>query len=143
MLRFWKKRLLTLFIEWLKNKHKLIRKIDKEYQRCLEKRKGRWVFVELGETATSEEKSKVGLAGYRNWRKARVTAGTRYLEAGSEAIERASRASWWNWEDGSRPFHWRWPEEYQERIRDGIEVHFQHDPPTIALLKETQRILNI
>jgi len=29
---------------------------------------------------------------------------------------------------GSRPFHWRWPEEYQLIIRDGLRPWF-HKPP--------------
>jgi hypothetical protein len=46
-----------------------------------------------------------------------------------EAIERAFRSSWWEWDDGSRPFHWRWPEEYQDRIRDGLKPHFKTEAP--------------
>jgi hypothetical protein len=26
-----------------------------------------------------------------------------------------------DWEDGSMPFHWRWPEEFQKKIQDGLE----------------------
>jgi hypothetical protein len=48
------------------------------------------------------------------------------LLPGRDAVARASRATWWNWDNGSRPFHWRWPEEYRIRIRDGIKVFFQH-----------------
>jgi hypothetical protein len=33
-------------------------------------------------------------------------------------------------EDGSRPFHWRWPEFYQQVIRDGLQVHFRSEKPT-------------
>lgn len=51
---------------------------------------------------------------------------SRDLLPGMDAIARASKATWWNWDDGSRPFHWRWPAEYRDRIRDGIPVFFQH-----------------
>jgi hypothetical protein len=43
---------------------------------------------------------------------------------GRDVVVRTSRASWWAWEDGSRPIHWRWPLEYQVVIRDGLPVHF-------------------
>jgi hypothetical protein len=51
------------------------------------------------------------------------------LVPGQDDIERAARASWWEWDDGSRSFHWRWPKFYRERIRDGLKVHFQKTPP--------------
>jgi hypothetical protein len=103
--------------------------LDKEYARCVKHWDGRYYFVELSRNASLKERGKVGLAGYREWWKGRVTASTQDLAAGMEALERASWSSWWGWDDGSRPFHWRWPEEYRERIRDGIKVHLQHDPP--------------
>jgi hypothetical protein len=47
----------------------------------------------------------------------------------SDAIARAASSSWWNWDDGSTPFHWRWPAHYQDIIRDGLKVYFQQKPP--------------
>jgi hypothetical protein len=47
----------------------------------------------------------------------------------TQPISRALKSTWWSWEDGSRPFHWRWPEDYQVRIRDGIPVYFVTAPP--------------
>jgi hypothetical protein len=81
------------------------------------------------ENESLKERSRVGLAGYQEWWKERVTTCTRDLAAGMEELERAAWSTWWGWDDGSRPFHWRWPEEDHERIRDGIKVHLQHDPP--------------
>ena len=43
-------------------------------------------------------------------------------EAASDCLRRASQASWWGWDGGSRPFFWRWPEDYQEKVRNGIKV---------------------
>jgi hypothetical protein len=51
------------------------------------------------------------------------------LPVGMDAIGRAFRSPWWEWDDGSRPFHWRWRKDYQERIRDGLKVHFRTTPP--------------
>jgi hypothetical protein len=43
-----------------------------------------------------------------------------------DTVIRAARSSWWNWDDGSRPFHWRWPQEwYRKIIRDGLPVFFR------------------
>ena len=51
------------------------------------------------------------------------------LLAAREAIHRATLASWWEWDGGSRPFHWRWPRFYQPTIRDGLKVHFLSRAP--------------
>jgi hypothetical protein len=53
------------------------------------------------------------------------------VDAAYDAILRALKSTWWSWEDGSRPFHWRWPEDYQVRIRDGIPVYFVTPPPDL------------
>jgi len=63
-----------------------------------------------------------GREQYREWHKNRLATDPLELEAGSDAIVRAWKASWWEWEDGSRPFHWRWPKWYRETIRDGLQV---------------------
>ena len=51
------------------------------------------------------------------------------LEAATDAIRRACMATWWEWTGGSRPFHWQWPNFYQETIRDGLRVHFVDRAP--------------
>ncbi len=40
--------------------------------------------------------------------------------AGRDCITRCSNSSWWEWDMGSRPLFWRWPEEYRRVIRDGL-----------------------
>jgi hypothetical protein len=109
MLKPWKYKVLSSFLSWLKVKHKLLAALDTRYAHCPEKVDGRRRFVKPGEGNTLEEKGTKGLAGYKKWRKARVTACTQDLAAGTKAIERASRASSWSWDDSLRPFHWRWP----------------------------------
>jgi hypothetical protein len=47
----------------------------------------------------------------------------------SDAIARSATSTWWTWDDGSTPFHWRWPAHYRKVIRDGLKVYFQKDPP--------------
>lgn len=43
----------------------------------------------------------------------------RDLKVGLDAIERAARASWWAWDDGSTPFFWRWQRQHRYVLRDG------------------------
>ena len=45
------------------------------------------------------------------------------IDAAADAIGRAAKASWWEWEDGSRPFHWRRPSFYRAVMRDGLQVY--------------------
>jgi hypothetical protein len=51
------------------------------------------------------------------------------LVAAAYCIERAANSSWWDWEDGSRPFFWWWSAEYHNRIRDGIPLWYRGTPP--------------
>jgi hypothetical protein len=51
------------------------------------------------------------------------------LLAVGDCITRAANSTWWNWEDGSRPFFWRWSEEYCRHIRDRIPLWYRGDPP--------------
>jgi hypothetical protein len=69
---------------------------------------------------------------YIKWRNAQLLICQEYLVAGTYAVIWALHTSWWEWED-TPPFHWRWPLEYQERIRDGIRVHFCEEPPRYVL----------
>eukprot|EP00978_Attheya_sp_CCMP212_P001843 scaffold3811_cov53-Attheya_sp.AAC.2 len=65
---------------------------------------------------------------FDNWQIWQQTC-PRDIEAGVDAIARAARTTWWEWKDGSRPFHWRWPDEYIETVRDGLPVYFIRKPP--------------
>lgn len=56
-------------------------------------------------------------------------AVSRDLLTSNDACCRGANSSWWEWEEGSRPFHWRWPIWYQERICDGVAVKFTRTPP--------------
>ncbi|GFH53884.1 hypothetical protein CTEN210_10360 [Chaetoceros tenuissimus] len=48
---------------------------------------------------------------------------------GTDAIRRASEASYWEWTSGSTLFFWRWPECYQQEVRDGLAVTLLDKPP--------------
>jgi hypothetical protein len=64
-----------------------------------------------------------------SWWKAQMKVATWDLIPGMDAVARAANASWFKWDDGSRPFHWRWREFYQKMIRDGTKVHFISKKP--------------
>jgi hypothetical protein len=49
--------------------------------------------------------------------------------SGKRAIEYVGQLTWWKWDAGSYPFVWRWPEEFQMEIRDGLAPQFSGDPP--------------
>ena len=46
----------------------------------------------------------------------------RDLDNGREAVERALHSSFWDWDQGSSLFFWRWPSHVQPEARDGVRV---------------------
>jgi len=52
----------------------------------------------------------------------RVFVCTASVDAGIDCLTRASLASAWEWDGGSRPFFWRWGREYWKEARDGAKV---------------------
>ena len=43
-------------------------------------------------------------------------------EAGIEALNRVGKSSFWNWDDGSSIFFWRWLKEIRQECRDGCNI---------------------
>eukprot|EP00980_Cylindrotheca_fusiformis_P026387 scaffold16048_cov85-Cylindrotheca_fusiformis.AAC.1 len=70
----------------------------------------------------------VGKACYVDWWEARFKAHRKDLSAGRDVVTRLARSSWWDWDDGSRPTHWKWPSWYHSTIRDGLQVWFKRAP---------------
>jgi hypothetical protein len=73
--------------------------------------------------------SSYGYLDYRDWYEWRWGKFDKDMTVGKDAVLRAARSTWWNWDDGSTPFFWRWKPEYVERIRDGVPVYFKTIPP--------------
>lgn len=46
-------------------------------------------------------------------------------KVGMDAISRALQASFWEWDDGSTILFWRWPDDHQKELRDGLKVWFR------------------
>lgn len=44
---------------------------------------------------------------------------------GLDAISRALGASFWEWDEGSTVFFWRWTKEHRKELRDGLKVWFK------------------
>jgi hypothetical protein len=133
MLKWWKKRVTTSFLEWTHNQYKGLRNIGSDAPGAVNLELGKYSSSKAGKRDTCHEKytwSDTGKNDYRVWWKRRVfLAGGRDLVPGSDDIARAARFTWWNWDDGSRPFHWRWPSWYMETIRDSLKVCFRSTKP--------------
>jgi hypothetical protein len=56
----------------------------------------------------------------------------RSVDAASDCITRAANASTWSWDDGSRPFFWRWGDDYWEESRDGTKIWIKDDLPNYS-----------
>jgi len=69
-----------------------------------------------------------GLASYVDWWNDRSRRHQKDLAAARDVIARLTRSSFWEWNDGSRPAHWKWPQWYQEVIRDGLRIWFKEAP---------------
>lgn len=66
---------------------------------------------------------------FENWIVSQQTLGIpvtpEEVVAGEDCCRRANGASWWNWEEGSRPFFWRWPSHYRNNILSGVPAWFE------------------
>jgi len=65
------------------------------------------------------------LRSYMRWKQKNADKPAHFMkqahEAASDALERASLATWWDWPSGSRPLFWNWPEEVQTEVKVGLE----------------------
>ena len=117
MLRWWKRTVTRSLNVW----------IDERYPHIQEK------FCECGSVVARKGESYVwsekGRVTYARWCHERMSESGIDLVPGSDAVARAANSTWFEWDHGSRPFHWRWPEFYQRVIRDGLKVHFSSEKP--------------
>ena len=58
----------------------------------------------------------------RNLESNNMKVSEKSVEAARDAVGRYANSSWWKWNQGSRALFWRWPAEFQEKIRDGIKL---------------------
>ena len=55
-----------------------------------------------------------------------VTSAKTVAEAGRDCVTRAAYTPWWKWDAGSRPFFWRFPEEFRMDMMEGIKRISHH-----------------
>jgi hypothetical protein len=72
---------------------------------------------------------RLGLREYRRWQSTIAQSAVADFSGGSECIQRHAQSTWWTWDNGSRPFFWRWPPEYLAVIWDGLPIHMLGTPP--------------
>jgi hypothetical protein len=116
-LKWWKKNVMISLGKWLGN------------QSAATKQPADVLTVtwKNGRYAWAGNSGKQAYLGWHTWRERAFAKSP--LKVARDAIERTSRASWWTWDDGSTPLFWRWPAEYMVRIRDGVPVNVQQEPP--------------
>ncbi len=49
------------------------------------------------------------------------------LEVGRDCLRRLANCSWWNWDEGSALFFWRWPKAHRKSIRDGTPIFHKRE----------------
>jgi hypothetical protein len=122
MLRWWKQNVTITFLRWVHSSYSDMSGLDSRFEKTVIFENNRYVWA--------LESNTDGLKGYQEWWKQRLLLAGKDLHPAGDAIGRAARSSWWGWDDGSRPFHWRWPKWYARVIRDGLPVHFRGQKPT-------------
>jgi hypothetical protein len=115
MLRWWKRTVCRSLNTW----------IDCQYPHIREDFLETSPVVILGVSGPLYEWSEEGKSIYSKWHHVRMSEACVDLVPGSDAVARAANSTWFEWDDGSRPFHWRWPAFYQRVIRDGLKVHYR------------------
>jgi hypothetical protein len=80
-------------------------------------------------TAKYQWRPRFGKRDYHTWWNQFWRYGAQDRAPGKDAIYRASDSSWWEWDEGSAPFYWRWPPAYQDTIRDGLDIWFSGEKP--------------
>jgi hypothetical protein len=121
MLCWWKRKVVSSYVKWMKEKYVIEEwMVDRTVKVNLAGGGDEW----CGYGQDRYEWESGGRDFYRKWWKDRLVATIEDLIPASDAIARAAESSWWNWDDGSRPFHWRWPDHYQRVIRERVEGLF-------------------
>lgn len=123
VLRWIRRRTTQMFLAWLHTKRKFQRS-GIGMSHFVERASIVDPQVQTEEYAWTE----TGRGLYVEWWRSRWRRLEKDLVAGRESIRRFVNGSWWEWTEGSRPAHWKWPEWYQEIIRDGLPIWFREAP---------------
>ena len=63
----------------------------------------------------------------------------RDIEIGTDAVRRACSSSFWDWDNGSTLFFWRWPSKFQKEARDGTNTFIQGELPRYKVSQQWPR----
>ena len=99
------------------------RNLRHSFVRYLKQRYGKW--EKLRKKTFSNRKS--GRVGEEEQIKLNLLKD---LEIGREALTRASLSTFMDWKGGSTIYFWRWPDDYQKQVRDGLAVYISGDLPS-------------
>ena len=136
----WRKKITSCFCQWLRcqvcHHYNIIKQypshaIGQEFTtkpcktKCKPVSKGLIVWI--------DKKYCWGKSGkYNQWFKNTYKIGSRMEQdvkesriAGVDCIVRSCRATEWSWEDGSRPYFWRWGNKWWREARDGAKVRIK------------------
>ena len=111
--------------EWRRRVTRSFCVFARKYNRCGEPKASGGSLVWWSASESGWVWSTTGRQIYRStWERQRATTNLAdIMESGKEAIVRATKASWWDWEGGSSLFFWRWPESHFRWAREG-QPHF-------------------
>jgi hypothetical protein len=103
VLRWWVRRVTTSLLSWIKLQHPALKKFKPPCPVPSELIK-RQVLVK-DEVTWQYLWTEPGKSSYCLWWKYRAVVCGKDTRPGADTVIRAAKASWWEWEDGSRPFH--------------------------------------
>ena len=121
-LNWWKKTLVRCYLRWSRSKHSQ----DVAKAESWVKSHGPAACFNAG--SNKYEWSEKGKETYRSWWVRRFKASDDH-KAARDALHHGLWSSWWDWDAGSRPFFWRWPDGAQELMRDGMMLYFVSEEP--------------
>jgi hypothetical protein len=124
MLLWWKKTVTRSLNNWIDCRYPHIREDFYESGQVVKLEREKYKWKKYKKSTPHYTWTKKGRATYTKWCHVRMAESCVDLVPGSDAVARAADSTWFEWDDGSRPFHWRWPGFYQRVIRDGLKVHF-------------------
>jgi hypothetical protein len=123
MLCFWKRKVESSYVVWMKDKYGIKDPATDASVMEHSSENGQKHYVW----------SPNGRDSYKRWWKDRLITTIEDIVPASDAIACVASSFWLGWDEGSRPFHWRWPEHYQEVICEWFESIFSNaSPPKIG-----------
>jgi hypothetical protein len=113
MLMKWKKKVTSSLFSWIRRENPSLRNICQWRHVTLSSGSHTW---KDGSQKDKYEWQTDGEHKWLDWIKFFKDTCPKDIDAGGDAVSRAAESTWWEWANGLRPFHWRWPPNYVETI---------------------------